>query len=152
MESIGKANVQMHASAIGCWLHGQIRALRWPDSGKPFAFLPAVHEPSKQATSVSFLPLLDDGRLLPSIILERLAMADGIAIRTGCFCNPGSGYHMAEMYTGEAYPKEMPNLLRASMGLASNFDDAFRCLTQSDTPQVINVQVLDTVRYSPSNQ
>ena len=95
MESIGKENIQVHAVALGCWLHEQIRSLRWSGTDKPFAFLPAVEEPSKQATSVSFLPLLEDGTFLPAAVLEKLAMTEGIAIRTGEEClHPSScGFH-----------------------------------------------------------
>jgi selenocysteine lyase/cysteine desulfurase len=87
------------------------------------------------------------GHLLDYRRVEELAGAEGISLRTGCFCNPGAG-EIAESLTEEdmragfAMGDEI-NLLsfvrlmqgrghksagaiRASLGLATNFADVWR--------------------------
>ena len=39
------------------------------------------------------MPLLDDGSVIPAGIIEEMANKRGIAVRTGCFCNPGKQSH-----------------------------------------------------------
>ena len=77
--------------------------------------------------------------------MEELAGRRGISLRTGCFCNPGDGeiaHHitpdeMAECFVGKTAPVtftecrdiirdttgKMPNTMRVSLGIASNFAD-----------------------------
>jgi selenocysteine lyase/cysteine desulfurase len=79
--------------------------------------------------------------------MEELAGLRGISIRTGCFCNPGDGEvahritpdDMAECFVGKDTPVtftechdiirdttgKMPNTMRVSLGLASNFADVY---------------------------
>ena len=74
-----------------------------------------------------------------------------ISLRTGCFCNPGDGEiahqierdDMAECFVGKTKPVtfsecheiirdatgKMPNTMRVSLGLASNFADVYRFMT-----------------------
>ena len=90
-----------------------------------------------------------DGHLLDYRRIEELAGARRISLRTGCFCNPGTG-EMAEHITeddilaalGESHDMSLPRFLqfithrggksagaiRVSVGLASNFDDVQRFL------------------------
>ena len=80
--------------------------------------------------------------------LELMAADQRISLRTGCFCNPGDGevaHHitrddMAECFAGDACATtfdectdiirdatgKMPNTMRVSLGLASNFADVYR--------------------------
>ena len=81
-------------------------------------------------------------------VMERLAAAENISVRTGCFCNPGDGEiahnitrdEMAECFVDKRKPVtfeectdlirdasgKMPNTMRASLGIASNFADVWR--------------------------
>jgi selenocysteine lyase/cysteine desulfurase len=88
-----------------------------------------------------------DGHLLDYRRIEELAGARRISLRTGCFCNPGTG-EMAEHITeddimaalDESQDMSLPRFLqfithrggksagaiRVSVGIASNFDDVQR--------------------------
>jgi hypothetical protein len=94
------SNVCLHTESLGSWLAQTIRNMHWTNTGQKFALLPEVEAPSKQGSSVSFLPHLDDGKLIPAALIETMAKEHGLAVRTGCFCNPGTGAHLIGMYSG----------------------------------------------------
>jgi selenocysteine lyase/cysteine desulfurase len=97
----GLANVSTHTECLGSWLAQTIRTLHWSTTGQKFALLPEVEAPSKQGSSVSFFPHLDDGKLIPAALIEAMAKEHGLAVRTGCFCNPGTGAHLLGLYHGK---------------------------------------------------
>ena len=87
------------------------------------------------------------GHLVDYRRVEELAGQEGISLRTGCFCNPGSGeiaegLTEADMRAGLALGPEISlprfvrlmrerghksaGAIRASLGIASNFADVWR--------------------------
>ena len=46
-----------------------------------------------QGPIVTFMVLDRDGRVVGHSLVEKLAIASGVALRTGCFCNPGACQH-----------------------------------------------------------
>ena len=98
--------------------------------------------------TIAFYLLDPEGHVLDVHRLEGLAGRELISLRTGCFCNPGDGEvahdierdDMAECFVGKARPVtfsecheiirdatgKMPNTMRVSLGLASNFADVYR--------------------------
>ena len=91
-----------------------------------------------------------DGHLLDYRRIEELASDQRISIRTGCFCNPGAGEAAegltaddmraaAEEPAGMTLPRfsqfmqhrggKSAGAIRASLGIISNFADAWRFLT-----------------------
>jgi selenocysteine lyase/cysteine desulfurase len=88
-----------------------------------------------------------DGHLLDYRRVEELASLQRISLRTGCFCNPGAG-EAAEALTDQDVEAVLATgaditlnrflevlqrrggrsigAIRASLGLASNFDDVYR--------------------------
>jgi selenocysteine lyase/cysteine desulfurase len=87
-----------------------------------------------------------DGHLLDYRRIDEIAGAEGISIRSGCFCNPGAGEAAEglsedDMRAGFAdsdisLPRflqiiqhrggKSAGALRASLGIASNFSDVYR--------------------------
>lgn len=99
-----------------------------------------------RGATVTFNLYDPEGRLLDYRRVEELATAEGISVRTGCFCNPGAG-ETAEGITEEdvraaldagdmSLPRFMQVIqdrggrsagaIRASLGIASTFGDVRR--------------------------
>ena len=90
-----------------------------------------------------------NGRPIDDLRVEELASRVNISLRTGCFCNPGAGEaahqlgaeHMRKWF-GRAEPMtylelrerirrqhgRFPSAIRVSVGVATNFADAYRFL------------------------
>jgi selenocysteine lyase/cysteine desulfurase len=88
-----------------------------------------VYGPSDRASRggiVAFNVLRDDGRLVPFQEVETAAREQGIAIRGGCFCNPGA----AEQALGidGSIAGEVAGAVRASIGPATTRGDVTRLL------------------------
>ena len=101
-----------------------------------------------RGATIAFYLLDPSGQVFDVHLLESLAGRELISLRTGCFCNPGDGevaHHierdeMAECFASKARPVtfsecheiirdatgKMPNTMRVSLGLASNFADVYR--------------------------
>jgi len=103
---------------------------------------------TRRGATIAFY-LLDPTGLVHDVdLMEERAGAERISLRTGCFCNPGDGeiaHHitrsdMAECFEGDACAVtfeecrdiirdttgKMPNTMRVSLGLASDFSDVYR--------------------------
>lgn len=59
-------------------------------NGAPLVRLYGPQDMSRRGGVVAFNVLQNDGRVLPHDSVERLAREHGVAIRGGCFCNPGA--------------------------------------------------------------
>ncbi|MFK2931847.1 aminotransferase class V-fold PLP-dependent enzyme [Dyella agri] len=68
---------------------GMATALRHRN-GAPLVRLYGPHNVERRGGIVAFNVLQDDGCVLPYEHVERLAREHGVAIRGGCFCNPGA--------------------------------------------------------------
>jgi selenocysteine lyase/cysteine desulfurase len=66
-----------------------LAGLRHP-CGAPLARIHGPDESEDRGATVAFNVLRADGRAVPFIEVEQRALAAGIALRGGCFCNPGS--------------------------------------------------------------
>ena len=102
---------------------------------------------TKRGGTIAFYLLAPDGMPYDVRALEAEAKRAHISLRTGCFCNPGDGevahgitrQDMAKCFIGTCTPVSFedcaetlrastgkaPNTMRASLGLASNFSDAY---------------------------
>ena len=96
-----------------------------------------------RGATVAFNFLHPDGRIVDERYVDRVARADNISLRTGCFCNPGAGevaFTIArETLVGGEFGEGMTlddyidaiglpsgGAVRASLGLASNRADVER--------------------------
>jgi selenocysteine lyase/cysteine desulfurase len=148
IESIG---IEMIAERVRCltgWLLEELLALRH-SNGRAMVRIYGPSNTEARGGTVTLNLYDPQGHLLDYRRVEELAGAEGISLRTGCFCNPGAG-EIAEGLTEEdmragftlgadinllSFLRMMQErghksagAIRASIGLASNFADVWRFL------------------------
>jgi selenocysteine lyase/cysteine desulfurase len=141
---IGIEVIQRRVSCLTGWLLSQLAGLRH-GNGQPMVRIYGPAGQDRRGGTVAFSLLDPRGQVLDGNLVARDASAAGISIRTGCFCNPGTGEAAfglgaaALASAGRAAPRTMTEYfallgvpaggaLRASVGLASNLDDVERLL------------------------
>jgi molybdenum cofactor sulfurtransferase len=148
IESIGVETIAERVRCLAGWLLDELLALR---HGNGRAMVRIYGPATTQARGGTVTLNLYDpqGHLLDYRRVEELASAEGISLRTGCFCNPGAG-EIAEGLTEEdmragfsmgaeinllSFVRMMQErghksagAIRASIGLATNFADVWRFL------------------------
>jgi selenocysteine lyase/cysteine desulfurase len=89
LADIGRERVARHAHGLACTLTAELLALRHAN-GHPVVTVygPANSEP--KGSTVVFNVLTAEGRPVRYQLVEDAAQHDGVAIRGGCFCNPGA--------------------------------------------------------------
>jgi selenocysteine lyase/cysteine desulfurase len=86
-----------------------------------------IYGPSNRSSRggiVAFNVFRDEGRLVPFQEVEAAARERGIAIRGGCFCNPGAAEHALGIDASIA--GEVVGAVRASIGPATTREDVMR--------------------------
>jgi molybdenum cofactor sulfurtransferase len=150
LEHIAEAGIDAiheRVVALTSWLLGEMTALRHT-SGAPMVLVFGPTDMECRGATIAFYLLDPAGDVFDVHLLENLAGRELISLRTGCFCNPGDGEiahqierdEMAECFVGKPRPVtfeecheiirdatgKMPNTMRVSLGLASNFADVYR--------------------------
>ena len=150
LEHVARAGIDAiheRVVALTSWLLEEMTTLRH-SSGAPVIRVFGPTDMECRGATVAFYLLDPKGRVLDVHLLESLAGRELISLRTGCFCNPGDGEvahqierdEMAECFVDKAKPVtfsecheiirdatgKMPNTMRVSLGLASNFADVYR--------------------------
>ena len=130
---------------MGALVDGLIESLgslRHSD-GAPAAVIYGPISSQHRGATVAFNFLHPDGRVVDERYVDRIAAQRGVSLRTGCFCNPGAGEiaftishetlvggEFGEGMTLDDYVRTigLPSggAVRASLGIASNFADAYR--------------------------
>ncbi len=147
IESIGMDIISTRVSCLTGWLLEELLALRH-SNGRAMVRIYGPASMQDRGGTITLNLYDPQGHLLDYRRVEELAGQEHISLRTGCFCNPGAG-EIAEGLTGEDMQagyelKEDINLqsfrrlmqtrgqnksagaIRASVGLASNFEDVRR--------------------------
>jgi molybdenum cofactor sulfurtransferase len=148
LQSIGIEKISERVRCLTGWLLEELLALRHTNGRAMVRIYGPTTTQSRGGTVT--LNLYDpEGGLLDYRRVEELAGAEGISLRTGCFCNPGAG-EMAEGLTEEdmraAFTmgpeinllsfvrmmqergRKSAGSIRASLGLATNFSDVWHFL------------------------
>jgi molybdenum cofactor sulfurtransferase len=146
LNSVGIDVIHQRVSALGNWLLEQMNLLVH-SNGAPMVRIFGPKDMSARGATIAFHLLDPTGRAYDVHKMEALAGEQRISLRTGCFCNPGDGevahrITAADMATCFAEPPattfqecqdligtatgKMPNTIRVSLGLASNFADVYR--------------------------
>ncbi|KAF8885999.1 pyridoxal phosphate-dependent transferase [Infundibulicybe gibba] len=107
-------------------------------SRTPSRTLKSVGEQSDAGSLIALIFLSPTGEMIPNTFIEYSASKQKISLRTGCMCNPGGAAallgiedDMRKLYTGvtlkdfEAAVGRELGVVRISLGLASNFQDAW---------------------------
>lgn len=148
LQRVGVEQIHARVQGLTAWLIDQLLALVHTN-GRPMV---RIYGPTRMVDrgATITLNLYDpEGRLLDYRRLEELAGARGLALRTGCFCNPGAGeaaeslteadMHLAATLGDditlarfvalmEARGGKAAGAVRVSFGIASNVSDALRFL------------------------
>jgi selenocysteine lyase/cysteine desulfurase len=142
IESIGIETIHTRVTCLTGWLIDQLVALRH-SNGRPVVQLygPANTDQRGGTVQVNFFD--PAGRMIDCLDVERLANEARISLRAGCHCNPGArevalGFtreDLADCFSDQAsrtfaqflqaIDGKTTGALRASLGLASTFADAY---------------------------
>jgi selenocysteine lyase/cysteine desulfurase len=146
MEKVGIDTIGKRVHCFTGWLLDNLLSLQH-SNGKPMVRIYGPTDTTMRGGTVTLNFYGPDERLLDYRRIEELANAEGISLRTGCFCNPGAG-EIAEGLTAEDMVAglihgpdlSLPHFLqviqhrgnksagaiRVSVGLATNFADVYR--------------------------
>lgn len=147
LERIGLETIETRVRCLTGWLLARLLELRH-SNGRPMVRIYGPITTESRGGTITLNLYDPEGHLLDYRRIEELASAEHISLRTGCFCNPGTG-ESAEGLTEEdmlsasqddtiTLPRFMQIIqhrvgksagsIRASLGLVSNFADVDRFL------------------------
>ena len=150
LESVGFALIHERVHLLTAWLLEEMAALRHSD-GAPLVKVFGPPGMERRGATIA-LYLLDPGGTPYDVYgLEAAAADRRISVRSGCFCNPGDGevaHHISRddmercfsdrataitlrqcQRTIEDATGKVPNTIRVSLGLVSDFADVYRFLS-----------------------
>lgn len=143
MQRIGVEHIQTHVHHLGGWLLEQLCQLKH-ENGQPLIRLYGPCDMQDRGATFSMNFYDDSDTLMDHRVIEQLASDRGISLRTGCFCNPGTGesafgFEQSEIEScfAQAKPRltiddlrvcvdgKSSGAVRVSLGLASHFKDVY---------------------------
>ncbi|MEQ1574697.1 MAG: aminotransferase class V-fold PLP-dependent enzyme [Vicinamibacterales bacterium] len=146
LAAVGLDAIHERVRCLAGWTLRELMALKH-GNGHHMVRIYGPSDTTDRGGTLTFNLYDPEGRLLDYRRVEELATADRISLRTGCFCNPGSG-ETAEGITDDdvraalesgldlTLPRfvqviqhrggKSAGAIRASFGLVSNFADAWR--------------------------
>jgi selenocysteine lyase/cysteine desulfurase len=171
IEEIGVDSIHRRVMWLTRWLLDAMTGLRHGNRRHLVEIFGPTDTTARGGT-VAFLMRDRDGCVIDERRVEELAGRANISVRTGCFCNPGAGevaHHLtkAEMrkWFGRGAPVGFTELreglaqendrvvsaIRISLGVASNFADAYRflCFLQSFVDRTVDE--IGTGAFSPAS-
>jgi selenocysteine lyase/cysteine desulfurase len=142
IEGIGIETIHERVACLGAWLLEQLQELHHAD-GRPAIEIYGPRSWTGRGGTITFNFLHPSGRWIDERFVDRVAESHNVSVRTGCFCNPGSGelafsIDKETLIGGEfdaalildEYIRAMglptAGAVRASLGLATNFGDVYR--------------------------
>ncbi len=149
LERIGIETIHDRVGALGAYLLDNLSSLRH-GNGSPVATVYGPRSWNRRGATIAFNFLHPDGRVVDERYVDRIAAAQNISLRTGCFCNPGAGEVAftisSETLLGGEFGEGMVledyidaiglpsgGAIRASLGVASNFSDVKRFIDFAGT-------------------
>jgi molybdenum cofactor sulfurtransferase len=159
IEKIGIDTIHERVSCLGAWLLEQLQELHHTD-GSPAVEIYGPRSWTGRGATIAFNFLHPSGRWIDERFVDRVAERHNVSVRTGCFCNPGSGELAFSIGKDTLIGGEFDDALildeyiraiglpsagavRASLGVATNFRDVYRFvafarsfldLTEADVP------------------
>ena len=146
IEKIGIGNIHTRVRCLAGWLIDELHRIKHSNGNELIRIYGPVDARSRSGTvTMNFYD--PQGRFVDHQLVERRAGEHRISLRTGCFCNPGDGELALEISADEltacfvsskerlsrddfrrCIDAKSTGAVRVSMGLVSNFSDAFRFL------------------------
>lgn len=145
IEDIGIDLIHERVACLTGWLLEQMTTLKH-SNGKPLVHIIGPTNMQERGGTIAFNLNDPQGKRLDYRTVEALANHEYISLRTGCFCNPGTGeiaHHLTRDLMAQAFiqPKAVsfdelydwagskydlfPSAIRISVGLATNFADVY---------------------------
>jgi selenocysteine lyase/cysteine desulfurase len=146
LEKIGIGNIHTRVRCLAGWLIDELHRIKHSNGNALVRIYGPVDTRSRGGTvTMNFYD--PQGRFVDHQLVERRAGEHRISLRTGCFCNPGDGELALEISADEltacfvsskerlsrddfrrCIDAKSTGAVRVSMGLVTNFSDAFRFL------------------------
>jgi selenocysteine lyase/cysteine desulfurase len=147
LQHVGIERIKSHVERLTSALLSGLMQLTHAN-GRPVVRVYGPDQMRERGGTVAFNLFASDGRCIPFAVVETRARDAGVAVRSGCFCNPGAsetafGFEaqratecmtrLAEQFTVERFASCMGSdvvvgAVRASFGVASNAEDVNRLL------------------------
>ena len=149
LEKVGVAVVHERVRALAGWLLEETAALRHSD-GSPLIRVFGPQDMERRGATIALYLIDPEGRPYDVYDVEADAADQRISVRSGCFCNPGDGeiaHHISRAEIAACFKDpsaavtllqcqrriedetgKVPNTIRVSLGLASDFGDVYRFL------------------------
>lgn len=145
LNRIGIGTIHTRIMCLTDWMLNQMKTLEHAN-GQPLLVLYGPAGAKARGATIAFNFLDPDNRIVDERIVSREAKKRNISLRTGCFCNPGSGeatFNLSKKKLragrGDGSRQSFDHYLdflglqsggaiRISFGLASNFNDALAFL------------------------
>jgi selenocysteine lyase/cysteine desulfurase len=147
VEAVGVGVIHTRVCALAGWLLEELRELRHSD-GSPLVRVFGPPDGECRGATIALYLVDPEGRPYDVYEVEAAAARERISVRSGCFCNPGDGeiahritradvescfsdpsvaitLHECQQRIEDATGK-VPNTIRVSLGLASDFGDVYR--------------------------
>ncbi len=160
LHKIGVEVIHTRVMCLTDWVLKHMKTLKHPE-GQPLAEIYGPLSTEGRGAVIAFNFLTPEGQIVDERIVSREAKKRQISLRTGCFCNPGSGE-----ITFDLSPEKLAagrsdgnrqsfdhylsflglqsgGAIRISFGLASNFNDAEAFLEFAQTFQGIHFDTKD---------
>jgi molybdenum cofactor sulfurtransferase len=146
LEAVGLDTIHARVHCLAGWLLDALLKLRH-QTGQPLVKLYGPHTMHARGGTITMNFYRANGAVIDHRVIEQQANQAHISLRTGCFCNPGGGEVALNLSAGELtscfrQPAHQQRLtvddfrlcidgkssgaVRISLGLASNFADAYR--------------------------
>jgi len=143
---IGIGTIHERVSCLTGWLLDQMTTLQH-SNGTPLVKIFGPTNMIDRGGTIAFTLYDPAGDLLDFRIIEALANRENISLRTGCFCNPGTGetaHNLTKEVMAQAFAKPVgmsfndfadwaytqhgrsASSIRISVGIATNFADIYR--------------------------
>jgi molybdenum cofactor sulfurtransferase len=146
LQKVGLDTIGERVRCLTGWLLDQLTALKHSNS-RPMVVVHGPNNLEMRGGTITMSFFGSDNRPISGQIIEQLAAEANISLRTGCFCNPGSGeaaFQLPEPLMKSFFVNEEGlnfselveainkargidvSAVRISVGLASNFSDVHR--------------------------
>jgi molybdenum cofactor sulfurtransferase len=132
------------------WLLDNLLSL-YHSNGMPLVQVYGPHNDDRRGATIALNFLTPDGYIIDERVVDQRANEYKLSLRTGCFCNPGAAeaaFHVSEavllrlskqiermnwdQFLAEV-GMQSGGAVRISLGLATTFADAYRCLQFAQT-------------------
>ena len=142
IDRIGMDTISQRVEILGTWLLEALQNLRHSD-GSPATLIYGPRTWDRRGGTIVFNFLHPDGRVVDERFVDIVAARHNVSVRTGCFCNAGSGETAfsvsRDTMVGIPFKEGMilddyleliglptGGAIRVSLGMVTNFADVYR--------------------------